>query len=75
MFKSLSRTQHSHRIDLCSVRDTLLYIESDIAGTAEYQALASAVRSALSEIARLEADGGAIAKRPATAARFLPARL
>ena len=61
------------RIDLASVRDTLLYIESDLNHAPALSRLAVAIRSALSEIERLQ-DAAEIQPPAVSAARFLPAQ-
>lgn len=74
MFESSKRPRRSVAIDLASVRDTLLYIESDLNHAPELQRLAIAVRGALTEINRLEQSDTGITKPDFTAARFLPMR-
>lgn len=74
MFALNRRQPNPVRIDLASVRDTLLYIESDLTGSAEYERLVAAVRSALTEIDRLESANGRSEPAPATSARFVPAQ-
>jgi hypothetical protein len=69
------RPPHRQRIDLASVRDTLLYIESDLNHAPDLERLASAIRSALAEIDRIEAATGTFEKQDATSASFIPARL
>ncbi len=62
-------------IDLGSVRDTLLYIDSDVAHAPGLERFAAAIRDALAEIEKLEAKFGT--KNPAApaAVHFLPAGL
>jgi hypothetical protein len=74
VFKVFDPPHRVQRIDLASVRDTLLYIESDVGHVPELGRLAVAVRSALAEIDRLERAEMPIEKPDFTAARFLPAR-
>ncbi len=71
MFK---RSPQHQRIDLASVRDTLLYIESDLNEMPELHRLASAVRDCLAEIDRMELTGGRFETPQITGGRFLPAR-
>ena len=72
VFKRQSSPQH---IDLASVRDTLLYIESDLDHAPELERLATAIRSALAEIDRIELSDRTCAPLAITASRFLPTRL
>jgi hypothetical protein len=71
-FKRRHRTQH---IDLASVRDTLLYIESDLQCAPELHRLADAVRAALAEIDRIELSNEPAKAPEITGAHFLPATL
>lgn len=75
MFEVFNRPRRAVSIDLASVRDTLLYIESDLNEAPELHRLAVAVRSALSEIERLEQTDTEIAQPDFVSARFLPAQL
>lgn len=75
MFESFNRPRRQVQIDLASVRDTLLYIESDLKRSPDLTRLAGAIRSALHEIERLEDTAMEIEKPEFTSARFLPARL
>ena len=75
MFKVVNAPHRVQSIDLASVRDTLLYIESDLVRSPDLHRLAAAVRTALTEIDRLEQTDAQIGKSDFTAARFLPARL
>ena len=74
MFENLGRRRRHLAIDLQSVRDTLLYIESDLAAAPELDRLTGSIRAALAEIARLEADTGPSEKPAISAARFVRAR-
>lgn len=74
MFQVFKSPRRTASIDLASVRDTLLYIESDVSGPPELTKLAGAIRSALNEIERLEGSALEIEKPEFTSARFLPAR-
>ena len=60
-------------IDIATVRDTLLYIESDLARSPDHERLAAVIRQALAEIDRLESSNGNIEHLPVAAVRFLPA--
>jgi hypothetical protein len=73
VFENSKRQRRAVQIDLASVRDTLLYIESDLGQSPQLHRLAVAVRSALSEIDRLEQADLDIAKPDFAASRFLPA--
>ena len=74
-----ARTVKSPRIDLGidlgSVRDTLLYIESDVAHAPDLERLAAAIRDALTEIEKLEAKFGSKNRALPAAVHFLPAGL
>ncbi len=65
-------------IDLASVRDTLLYIDSDLRMSPAHTRLSAAIKTALAEIERLDESGDAAnagaAEPRFTGARFLPAR-
>ncbi len=65
-------------IDLASVRDTLLYIESDLQTSPAHARISAAIKTALAEIERLDESGDAAnagaAEPKFTGARFLPAR-
>ncbi len=63
------------RIDLGSVRDTLLYIDSDVGHTPGLESFAAAIRDALAEIEKLEAKFGTSARAAPAAVHFLPAGL
>lgn len=79
MFNVFKRSPQSplqrQRIDLASVRDTLLYIESDLAGTPGLERVANAISDALAEIDRMELTCKPFEAPAVTQARFLPARL
>lgn len=75
MFKGPAVQRSAIKIDLASVRDTLTYIESDLNQSPELQRLAVAVRSALTEIKRLEQSDLEFAKPDFAASRFVAARL
>lgn len=74
MFDKFKRTPLRQPIDLASVRDTLLYIESDLNGAPELHRLADAVRACLAEIDRMELSGRPFEPPKTTCARFLPTR-
>ena len=63
------------RIDLESVRDTLLYIESDLRHAPGLETVAAAVAQVLEEISRVEQEQGVDRALPMIAAQFLPAGL
>ena len=75
MFKRFQRRPRVQHIDLASVRDTLLYIESDLVAAPELHRIADAVRSALAEIDRIELSNETLKAPQITAARFVPATL
>ncbi|MEQ1652132.1 MAG: hypothetical protein ABL897_06575 [Hyphomicrobium sp.] len=75
MFEVFNRSAHRQRIDLASVRDTLLYIESDLNDAPHLERLADAVRSALAEIDRMELSSTPFEMPQISQARFLPAQL
>lgn len=60
-------------IDLAAIRDTLLYIESDLAEAAGYENIVKPVRDALAQIESLESSSGTIEPLAQNAVRFLPA--
>lgn len=74
MFGKFKRQKPRQRIDLASVRDTLLYIESDLNQTPELERLASAVRNCLAEIDRMELVGGKFETPAITGNHFMTAR-
>jgi hypothetical protein len=75
VFSKFKRTPVRQRIDLASVRDTLLYIESDLNEMPELHRLASAVRDCLAEIDRMELVGNQFEAPQITNGRFLATRL
>ena len=74
MFDVFHRHRQTVHIDLATVRDTLLYIESDLTRSPELDRLAFAIRQALTEIERLEGSSGGVEKPPVRTARFVLAR-
>lgn len=62
------------RIDLCSVRETLLYIESDLRHAPGLETVAAGISAVLDEIARVEIDHGVDPAPALIGAQFLPAR-
>lgn len=58
-------------IDLESVRETLLYMQSDLRNAPGLEGVAAAVGSAIAEIARVEGDIGS-PKAAVVAAHFRP---
>ncbi|NOT70066.1 MAG: hypothetical protein HOP09_01925 [Hyphomicrobium sp.] len=75
MFSVSKRPQLRQRIDLASVRDTLLYLESDLAGAPGLERIANAISDALAEIDRMELSAAPFEAPAVTQARFLPAGL
>ncbi len=73
MLDVLIPQRHAVAIDLASVRDTLLYIESDLGQSPDLNQLASAIRSALCEIDRLQ-NAAEVQGPDFGGARFLPAQ-
>jgi hypothetical protein len=76
-FKQPRSTTHltqspRQRIDLASVRDTLLYIESDLDHRPELARLTDSIRSALAEIDRMELTGGTFETPQIAPAQFAP---
>ena len=74
MFELDPKTQRV-RIDLESVRDTLLYIESDLRHAAGLETVAAAVAQVIEEISRVEQELGVDRTQPMIAAHFVPAGL
>jgi hypothetical protein len=74
MFELDPKTQRV-RIDLESVRDTLLYIESDLRHAKGLETVAAAVAQVLVEIGRVEEELGVDRSQPIITALFVPARL
>lgn len=74
MFELDPKTQRV-RIDLESVRDTLLYIESDLRHAKGLETVAAAVAQVLVEIGRVEEELGVDRSQPVIAAQFVPAGL
>lgn len=74
MFDKFKRSPLRQRIDLASVRDTLLYLESDLDGAPELQRLADAVRGCLAEIDRMELSSRTFEAPELTGGRFLATR-
>ena len=62
------------RIDLDSVRETLLYIESDLRHAPGLETVAAGISAVLDEIARVEIEHGPDPAPTLIAAQFLPAR-
>ena len=74
MFEANSKAFGTVRIDLDSVRETLLYIESDFRHAAGYETVAAAIGAVLEEIDRVEAEVGKDKPASAISAQFLPVR-
>ena len=73
MFKLLDRAPPNQRIDLETIRETLLYIESDCRENAGLERVAAALSQALAEIERLETLNGPKHKAEPLYAHFVPA--
>lgn len=74
MFSSFQRRRAGQKIDLSSVRDTLLYMQSDAAGTPGMERLSETLAEAIAEINRIESVSPA-SEPQIISSRFLPARL
>jgi hypothetical protein len=74
MFEWNSKSFATARIDLESVRETLLYIESDFRYAPGYETVAAAIGAVLGEIDRVEAEVGKDKQPTAIAALFMPAQ-
>lgn len=75
MFGVFESKRSTQRIDLASVRDTLLYIESDFEHAPELQRVTDAIRAALAEIDRIELSDRKLQAPEITGAQFLPAQI
>lgn len=73
MFKLLDRSRARPSVDLETIRETLLYIESDCRENAGLERVAAALSEALEEIERLEAMNGPKHKAEPFYAHFVPA--
>ena len=73
MFEQPAKTKKV-RIDLDSVRETLLYIESDLRHAPGLETVAAGISAVLDEIARVEIDHGVDRAPALIAAQFLSAR-
>jgi hypothetical protein len=73
VFEISKRQRRTVQVDLASVRETLLYIESDLGRSPQLNRLAATIRSALAEIERLEQADFELTKPEFATARFLPA--
>lgn len=69
MFRSPNLKSRAPAIDLATVRDTISYMQDDIAHTPGLERVASALRAAMAEIDRLEPERDAPAAP--VAARFM----
>ena len=72
MFEPNSKAFATARIDLESVRETLLYIESDFRYAPGYETVAAAIGAVLGEIDRVEAEIGKDKPSRAIASQFMP---
>lgn len=66
--------RQDRKVDLGSVRDTLLYIQSDAAATPGMERLSETLAVAIAEINRIESVSPA-SEPQIISSRFLPARL
>ena len=73
MFKLSDLARAEPRFDLETIRETLLYIESDCRENAGLERVAAALSHALEEIERLEALNGPKHKAEPFYAHFVPA--
>ncbi len=73
MFKLLEQSRAKPRVDLETMRETLLYIESDCRDNADLERVAAALTGAIEEIERLEAVNGPKHKAEPFYAHFVPA--
>lgn len=73
MFKLSDLARTEPRFDLETIRETLLYIESDCRENAGLERVAAALSQALEEIERLEALNGPKHKAEPFYAHFVPA--
>lgn len=76
MFEAFLRARRQPRtyceIDLTSVRETLLYIASDLRDDAHHQPLADALQAALREVDALEVAGTAKRRPSIVRSAFTP---
>ncbi len=75
MFKLVRRTAKTPRVDLETVRETLVYMESDCRNCPGLEAVAAALEQAITEIDRAARLAGDTEARETVAARFIPAGL
>jgi hypothetical protein len=73
VFKLSDLARAKPRIDLETIRETLLYIESDCRENAGLERVAAALTEAIDEIERLEALNGPKHKAEPFYAHFVPA--
>ena len=75
MFRISRRQPWPPQIDLSSVRETILYIEDDLARVPGLEGVAAALKSAIREIDRAKPPAALpAAKSPAPHFQFLPRR-
>ena len=72
MFRTNSKAFAMARIDLESVRETLLYIESDFRHAPGYETVAAAISAVLGEIDRVELEAGPDKRPQLTLSHFVP---
>ena len=75
MLRVVRRTAKRAHIDLETVRETLLYMESDCKGCPGLEGVAAAIGRTIVEIDRVNASGGVEAPAQPVTARFIPAGL
>lgn len=75
MFKLIRRTAKSPRVDLETVRETLVYMESDCRSCPGLEAVAVALEHAITEIDRAASLASDPQPREVVAAKFIPAGL
>ena len=75
MFKFPARKPKTPHIDLETVRETLLYIESDCRECPGLERVAARIAETISEIDRLDDRLGSRAESNVVSASFLPVRL
>lgn len=75
MFKLVRRPARKPRVDLQTVRETLVYMESDCRDCPGLEGVAAALGQTITEIDRVNIEQDTEAPREVVAAMFLPAGL
>lgn len=75
MFKLVRRTAKTPHVDLETVRETLVYMESDCRNCPGLEAVAAAIEHAITEIDRAARLADDTQPREAVAVKFVPAGL